>query len=233
MLAGQSPVSAPAQAGDSVLNTLFGGLPHSGSKLLTRTTIVINVVLALLTLDFLSRGYVYPNENIAFSRIGYVSSTTANLVFREPESARLPVTVMYQEITESPADWYEEGIIYKLDNSTDFTTMVTINDLKPSTKYRYSLSNNKSGTFITAPKPQSPAASRLSFVTSSCLKPNFPYNILSHPLRVPGIEHMTDALAKLPELMRPAFMLFLGDFIYIDVPYRFGSSMSHYRSEYR
>lgn len=44
---------------------------------------------------------------------------------------------------------------------------------------------------------------------------------------------MTEALAKLPALLRPAFMLFLGDFIYIDVPLRFGSSMEHYRSEYR
>jgi len=217
-----------------VLKTLFGGLPYAGSKLLTRTTIVINVVLALLTLDFLVRGYVlYPNESVAFSRIGYVSPTTANLIFREPDSARLPVGVMYQEITESPGDWYEEGIVYKLDNSTDFTTAVTLNQLKPSTHYRYLLSNNKTGTFITSPEPQSPEASRLSFVTSSCLKPNFPYNILSHPLRVPGLEQMTDALAKLPKLLRPAFMLFLGDFIYIDVPYRFGSSMSHYRSEYR
>jgi alkaline phosphatase D len=217
-----------------VLKTLFGGLPHAGSKLLTRTTIVINIVLALLALDFLTRGYLlYPNDNIAFSRIGYVSPTTANLVLREPNSAHLPVTVMYQESADSSGDWYEEGIVYKLDNSTDFTTAVTINDLKPSTQYRYLLSNNKSGTFITAPEPGYPEASRLSFVTSSCLKPNFPYNILSHPLRVPGLEQMTEALAKLPELLRPAFMLFLGDFIYIDVPYRFGSSMSHYRSEYR
>jgi alkaline phosphatase D len=217
-----------------VLKTLFGGLPYARSKWLTRTTIVINVVLALLTLDFLARGYVlYPIENVAFSRIGYVSPTTANLVFREPDSARLPVAVMYQEVTEHPGDWYEEDIVYKMDNSTDFTTSVTLNDLKPSTKYRYLLSNNKSGTFITSPGPNTAEASRLSFVTSSCLKPNFPYNLLSHPLRVPGLEQMTDALAKLPELLRPAFMLFLGDFIYIDVPYRFGSSMSHYRSEYR
>jgi alkaline phosphatase D len=44
---------------------------------------------------------------------------------------------------------------------------------------------------------------------------------------------MTEALGKLPALLKPAFMLFLGDFIYIDVPFRFGSSMDHYRSEYR
>ncbi|KAI3133320.1 hypothetical protein CBS147326_5123 [Penicillium roqueforti] len=227
-------LSSRAKDGDSVLKTLLTGLPSPKWPLLTRITIIINVALAVLTLDFLTRGILlYSTTNVAFSRIGYVSPTTANLVFREPDSARLPVAVMFQEVSDLSQDWYEEGIVYKLDDSTDFTTTVTLTDLKPATQYRYSLSNNKSGTFTTAPLPETSESSRLSFVTSSCLKPNFPYNLLSHPLRVPGLEQMTDALAKLPKLFRPSFMLFLGDFIYIDVPWRFGSTMSHYRSEYR
>lgn len=185
-------------------------------------------------MDFLVRGfYVYPTANVAFSRIGYVSPTTANLLFREPDPAQLPVVISYQEASQASQKWTKEGTVYQLDNSTDFTAAVTLKNLKPSTHYRYSLSNNKTGTFVTAARPGSPAANRLSFVTSSCLKPNFPYNIMSHPLRVPGIEQMTEALGKLPSLIKPAFMLFLGDFIYIDVPLRFGSSISHYRSEYR
>lgn len=195
---------------------------------------MINVVLGLLTLDFLVRAFVaYPNADIAFSRIGYVSPTTANLLFREPDPAQLPVIISYQEASQPAPQWTEEGTVYQLDNSTDFTAAVTLKNLNPSTQYRYRLSNKKTGSFVTAPRPGSPAASRLSFVTSSCLKPNFPYNIISHPLRVPGIEQMTEALSKLPSLLRPAFMLFLGDFVYIDVPMRFGSSISHYRSEYR
>lgn len=198
-------------------------------------TALINVVLGLMTLDFLIRGLVaYPTDEAAFSRIGYVSPTTANLLLREPDLSHLPVVISYQEATPTASEkWVQEGTVYKLDNSTDFTAMVTLKNLKPSTNYRYSLSNNKTGTFITSARPGSPAANRLSFVTSSCLKPNFPYNILSHPLRVPGIEQMTEAIGKLPALLRPAFMLFLGDFVYIDVPLRFGSSVSHYRSEYR
>ncbi|KAJ9488395.1 hypothetical protein VN97_g4923 [Penicillium thymicola] len=226
--------SSRAKAGDSVLNTLLTGLPSAKWPLWTRITILINVVLAALTLDFLTRGILlYPTTDVTFSRIGYVSPTTANLIFREPDSARLPVAIMFQEVSETSQDWYEEGIVYKADKSTDFTMTVTITDLKPATQYRYSLSNNKTGTFTTASEPETPEASQLSFITSSCLKPNFPYNILSHPLRIPGLEQMTDALAKLPKRLRPAFMLFLGDFIYIDVPWRFGSAMSHYRSEYR
>ncbi|KAJ5104710.1 hypothetical protein NUU61_002057 [Penicillium alfredii] len=230
----RSQEPGPANPRDSVLKTLLTGLPSARSSLWTWITALINIAVALLTLDFLIRGLVfYPSSDVAFSRIGYVSPTTANLLLREPDSAQLPVVVSYQELTRDPANWIEEGRIYKLDNTTDFTAVVTLKNLKPATHYRYSLSNNKTGTFVTVPRPGSPAANRISFVTSSCLKPNFPYNLLSHPLRVPGIEQMTSTLGKLPALLRPAFMLFLGDFVYIDVPLRFGSSLSHYRSEYR
>ncbi|KAJ5689356.1 hypothetical protein N7462_003748 [Penicillium macrosclerotiorum] len=223
------------QAGDSALKTLLTGLPYKRSPLWTWTTAMVNVIAALLTLDFLLRAIVfYPSSDVSFSRIGYVSPTTANLLFREPDLAQLPVIVSYQEAsTPASQKWIQEGTVYKLDNSTDYTTMVTLKNLKPATNYRYSLSNNKTGAFVTAPRPGTSAANRLSFVTSSCLKPNFPYNILSHPLRVPGIEQMTEALGRLPKFLKPTFMLFLGDFIYIDVPFRLGSSMEHYRSEYR
>ncbi|CAI7669619.1 unnamed protein product [Penicillium pancosmium] len=227
--------SIASQPRDSALKTLLTGLPSRRSRVWTWTTALINAVLALMTLDFLLRGFwIYPTDEVAFSRIGYVSPTTANLLFREPDSSHLPVVVSYQEAATTASEiWVPEGTVYKLDNSTDFTAMVTLKNLKPSTHYRYSLSNNKTGTFITSARPGSPAASRLSFVTSSCLKPNFPYNILNHPLRVPGIEQLSEVIGKLPTLLRPAFMLFLGDFVYIDVPLRFGSSVSHYRSEYR
>ncbi|EDP51233.1 hypothetical protein KXX33_000922 [Aspergillus fumigatus] len=217
------------------LKTLLTGLPCTQSPLATRLTALVNIVLTLLTLDFMLRGVVFHSgKNLTFSRIGYVSPTTANLLVREPDSAQLPLVVYYQEILEDdPSKWVEEGIVYSLDDSTDYTTSVTIQGLKPASSYRYSLSNKQTGTFVTAPLPGTEPANRLAFVTSSCMKQNFPYNPLSHSLRIPGIETMTETLAKLPELLRPAFMMFLGDFIYVDVPQRFGSSVSHYRSEYR
>ncbi|GAB1202260.1 hypothetical protein APSETT445_000871 [Aspergillus pseudonomiae] len=227
--------SAEPPAKDSALKTLLTGLPSPSSPLVTRLTVLVNIVLTLFASDLLLRGVVfYPANDVAFSRIGYVSPTTANLLVREPDSAQLPLVVFYQEVEqEDPLKWVEEGIIYALDESTDFTASVTLKNLKPSSHYRYSLSNNRTGSFVTAPLHGSKSANRLSFLTSSCMKPNFPYNPLSHPLRIEGIEKMTETVSKLPSLLRPAFMLFLGDFIYIDVPQRFGSSVSHYRSEYR
>lgn len=219
----------------AALVTLLTGLPSVSWPKVTVCTACINVLLALLALDFLGRGVLfYPSGKLAFSRVGYVSPTTASLLVREPDPAQLPLVVYYQEVAgEDSGKWIEDGIIYQTDDSTDFTVPVILRDLKPFTKYRYSLSNNLTGSFITAPFPGTDGASRLSFLTSSCMKPNFPYNPFSHPLRIPGIETMSAAIAKLPAYLRPSFMLFLGDFIYIDVPERFGSSKSHYRSEYR
>lgn len=196
---------------------------------------LINLTLAALAVDFLQRGRVlYPTEDLALSRIGYVSPTTANLLVRESQATNFPVVIKYQEATHPDTEkWIEEGIIYQLDNKTDYTFPVTLKNLKPSTQYRYALSNNQTGTFITAPEPGTPSANRLSFLTSSCIKPNFPYNPFQHPLRIPGIEQISHAIKKLPSLSRPSFMLFLGDFIYIDVPARYGSSLEEYRSEYR
>ncbi|KKA21805.1 Alkaline phosphatase family protein [Rasamsonia emersonii CBS 393.64] len=222
-------------ADSSFLKTLLTGLPSKNAKISTLTTVAINVLLALFTADFLFRALIfYPTDDLAFSRVGYVSPTTAKLLVREPDPAKLPLIVSYREAGEDETGkWIEEGKIYSLGNSTDFTYPVTLKNLKPSTQYRYSLSNNLTGSFVTAPLPGSQAANRLTFLTSSCIKPNFPYSPFSHPLRIRGLELVSRAVSKLPSLMRPSFMLFLGDFIYIDVPLRFGSSQSHYRSEYR
>ena len=46
---------------------------------------------------------------------------------------------------------------------------------------------------------------------------------------VPGLQH----LAKWIPRLHAQFMLFLGDFIYIDVPHRHGSDVETYRHEYR
>lgn len=218
-----------------LLKTLVLGLPSKKHPISTAAALAINIICTLLTLDFVFRALVFfPSNDLAFSRVGYVSPTTANVLVREPDLTQLPLMISYQEFDTAKTDhWVKEGTIYMLDDSTDFTYPVTLTNLKPATKYRYAFSNNKTGTFITAPKPGTQLSNRLTFLTSSCIKPNFPYNVFSHPLRIPGIEQMSRIVSQLPSLFRPSFMLFLGDFIYIDVPLRFGFSAAHYRSEYR
>ncbi|KAI9373770.1 PhoD-like phosphatase-domain-containing protein [Aspergillus egyptiacus] len=225
----------PNKYRNGVLKSLITGVPCRQSWA-TRLAVLINLLCGLFTLDFLFRGLVlYPTSDLRFSRIGYVSDRTAELLVREPHSSQLPLVVSYKdaELEDSdPSFWFQAATIDILDESTDFTTTITFSHLRPSSSYHYALSNNQTGSFVTSPAPDSSAANKLSFLTSSCMKPNFPYNPLQHPLRIPGIEKMTTVVSSLSHLP-PSFMLFLGDFIYIDVPQRFGSSVAHYRSEYR
>lgn len=227
--------SEPKPSSTCSARTILSGVPNEKRRIASVMAVFINVLLTALTLDFIYRAPVlYSGDDVAISRVGYVSSTTAKLLVREPNLENLPLAISYREASEEDSEqWVEEGKIYHLDYATDFTHAITIKNLKPSTQYQYRLSNNKTGSFTTAPMPGSELSKRLTFMTSSCIKPNFPYNPFSHPLRIMGIEKVTQAITNLPPLRRPSFMLFLGDFIYIDVPIRLGSSLEHYRGEYR
>ncbi|KAG5291701.1 alkaline phosphatase [Histoplasma ohiense] len=219
----------------SLLSVLATGLPSTHAPYVNLATVGINILIALGTLDAVTRGqYMYPTTELAFSRVGYVSSTTVNILIREPDVKQLPIRISYRVIENGrEGESFEGGVIYVINNDTDYTFPVTLTGLQPSKEYQYSLSNNMSGKFNTAAAPGSAAAYRLSFLSSSCMKANFPYNPLNHPLRIYGLELISTIVSKLPSFSRPSFMLFLGDFIYIDVPFRWGSSISHYRSEYR
>ncbi|KLJ09505.1 hypothetical protein EMPG_15062 [Blastomyces silverae] len=219
----------------SSLSVLATGIPSSRARYTNLATVGVNILLGLATLDVLLRGhYMYPTTDLAFSRVGYVSPTTANILIREPDAAQLPIRTSYRLMENGrEGELIDAGAIAVLNNDTDYTYAVTLTGLHPSMEYRYSFSNNLSGQFTTAAAPGSAAANRLSFLSSSCIKPNFPYNPLNHPLRIYGVELISKIVSKLPSLSRPSFMLFLGDFIYIDVPFRWGSSISDYRSEYR
>jgi len=76
-----------------------------------------------------------------------------------------------------------------------------------------------------------PKTGSFTFLTTSCIKPRFPYNPLEHALAIPGFRHMAEVIRSIPGGAN--FMLFLGDFIYVDVPKRFGTTVEDYRREYR
>lgn len=211
-------------------NVLLSGLPHPRLKAWSYATIAINVLLTLFTLDLVFRGpALYSARNLRFSRVGFVDTTSAKVLLREPDTKQLPIYAYFR--AEDSTAWKTADKIYRLDEETDYTYPVTFTPLRPATSYAYALSNNLTGNFTTAPAPGTSAATSLTFVTSSCIKANFPYNPLSHALEISGFQHLSNILSSLPS---PAqFMLFLGDFIYVDVPLRLSSTTSHYRAEYR
>ena len=212
------------------IKVLFSGAPKAGIKSWNIATAGINLVLVLMVFDLTFRAPTfYPSRDLSFTKVGYVDDKSAKLLVREPISDQLPVIVSYRK--ESGGSWTNIESIYAMSEELDYTHAFTIPRLRHSTRYEYSTSSGHKGTFRTAP----PAGqlhqdtSRFTFLTSSCIKPRFPYNPLQHPLYIPGLEHISSIASRL----QASFMLFLGDFIYIDVPFRFGSTAQTYRAEYR
>ncbi|KAG9236546.1 alkaline phosphatase family protein-like protein [Amylocarpus encephaloides] len=218
--------------------TMLTGLPSPTSTLLSLATFLINTLLVLAATDLVYRAKVFhPSNDISFARMGYISPTQASLLIREPEPAQLPIFVSYKladkaQAYENPA-WQSAGVISALGNDTDYTGVVTFPiPSHPDRTYKWTTSNNHTGYFTVPPKAgQVGKRGSFTFLTSSCIKPHFPYNPLDHPLSIPGFRHMAEVINSI--LGGAQFMLFLGDFIYIDVPKRFGVTVEDYRREYR
>lgn len=220
-----------------VWRTLLTGMPSPTSSLLSLLTLLINVGLVAMASDFVYRAkHFHANEDLSFARVGYVSNTEAKLLVREPDRSKLPIFVSTKLLSpnalyDEPA-WQAAGTIDWLSNETDYTSVVTIPVSDHEATYQWTTSNNHTGTFTTAPGPGKVTTrngGKFTFLTSSCIKPHFPYNPLDHPLSMSGFKHMAKVLPSLGA----QFMLFLGDFIYVDVPKRFGTSVEDYRREYR
>ena len=191
----------------------------------------VNFVLTLNVVEVVYRPVWYKANELSFARVGYVSDTSVRLLVREPGHGFLPLTVRCGEAGVPSNLWKFSELIHNVTRETDYTATITIRPLLPSRLYQYQISNNRRGSFKTAPPigQVPPGDGRFTFLTSSCLKPRFPYNPLSHPRSIQGLKD----LAKWIPSLRASFMLFLGDFIYIDVPRRHGTDVATYRQEYR
>lgn len=213
------------------LKTLFLGLPSPSSGKLSLATFVTNVLLAAMAWDYTFRmEYFYPAHDLSFARIGYVGSNSAKLLFREPDKRKYPVSIWHQVEAPGVFDAHLVDTIPELTDATDYTKTVTIPHLNPETKYHWFTSANHNGTFTTAPpRGRPPAGGTFTFLTSSCIKARFPYSLFEHPLGVEGFRVLGNMLGEL----KASFMLFLGDFIYIDVPRRPGVAAENYRQHYR
>ncbi|PHH75671.1 hypothetical protein CDD80_2190 [Ophiocordyceps camponoti-rufipedis] len=149
----------------------------------------------------------------------------------------MPVTLEIRIVEpELPFDsplWTLAGEVTGTSNATDFTAAITAAlPLTEQRAFAWRTSNNHYGEFLAPPMPgvmPKHNGGKFTFLSTSCILPRFPYNPLDHPLAIPGVRH----LAKMLPELKAQFMLFLGDFIYVDVPERFGKSTEEYRMQYR
>ncbi|KAI1108613.1 PhoD-like phosphatase [Nemania sp. NC0429] len=220
------------------LKTLLTGAPSPNSLLFTALTFLVNLVCLAMVTDFVySPKWYYPSHDLSFARIGYVSDSEAKLLIREPDQTKMPIVVQLhvrdaQVLSDSPL-WHEVGSVKLTTEDSDFTAVVTLPLTHSKQRvYEWTTSNNHSGEFTAAPKPGvMPELSdgKFTFLSTSCIVPRLPYNPLDHPLAFPGMKH----LAKVLPSLGAQFMLFLGDFIYIEVPHQFGQTVEDYRRKYR
>ncbi|KAI0413640.1 PhoD-like phosphatase [Xylaria grammica] len=220
------------------LKTLLTGAPSPNSLLFTTLTFLINAACVAMITDFVySPKWYYPSHDLSFARVGYVSNSEAKLLIREPDQAKMPITVqLHVKDAQAPFDsplWQEVGDVKLTTEDSDYTAVVTIPLTHPKQRaYEWVTSNNHSGEFTAAPKPGAMPElfdGKFTFLSTSCIVPRLPYNPSDHPLAFPGMRH----LAKVLPSLGAQFMLFLGDFIYIEVPHQFGQTVEDYRQKYR
>ncbi|KAI9189120.1 hypothetical protein H9P43_000548 [Blastocladiella emersonii ATCC 22665] len=220
-----------------------------------RKLVVVNLVLQVAWLLVCAYIIFAPRvlldlEPVQFVRVGETSPTAVNLQFRVRAASR--VAVQYRAINGSSATAATAAAWTTLPPITvaaesDFTATARITGLAPATAYEYFLIDADRGTRfpeseflsgrIKTPRAVTSTAALaaaeaadsqtpyLSIAFGSCIKPSTP------PLLERGIRGFRELLSR-PEL-RADLLLFLGDFIYADVPFRYGTTIDHYRWHYK
>lgn len=98
--------------------------------------------------------------------------------------------------------------------------------------------------FSTFPDPRLAGGATFRFLVSSCITPNFPYRGPLYRKAIHGFDLLANSLHPAvtsarrknidPQQKIPVdFLLFLGDFIYADVPIYIGDEKEAYRRLYR
>ncbi|KAH7317098.1 PhoD-like phosphatase [Stachybotrys elegans] len=185
---------------------------------------VINLLCLAAVGDFLFRGHMlHQSKSLSFSRIGYVDSNSARIVVRAPFQE-------YAQITATPVSAPGNAVqaTIPIQEQSDYTATFVLEGLESGTEYAYRTNASHTGVFSTMADP-SKASKRWSMIATSCIKPFYPYNPLDHGLRIKGLEYVDNYLSS----HAAEFMLFLGDFIYIDLPVALGWDATAYATAYR
>lgn len=165
------------------LATLLTGAPSPSSLLFTTLTFLVNVACVAMVTDFVySPKWYHPSHDLSFARVGYVSDTEARLLIREPDQAKMPITVqLHIKDTQAPFDnplWQEVGNVKQTTVDSDYTAVITLPLTHSKQRvYQWTTSNNHSGEFTAAPKPGAMPElfdGKFTFLSTSCIVPRLP-----------------------------------------------------------
>ncbi|KAJ7681143.1 PhoD-like phosphatase-domain-containing protein [Mycena rosella] len=202
----RSPPSARTSALWSTLPILFGTYSRR-NPLASFAGLLLNILAFIACMDFIYRAHIlHPSESLAFSRTGYVDSNSARIVLRDP-AARSQSQFSYRASTSSETETIP---VPALTEDSDYTATLELIGLISGIRYFYNTTGAHAGSFVTS----AAALKKFTMISTSCQKPFYPYSPLAHSLAMPGLSH----LARYVESTPPEFILFLGDFIYSDLP---------------
>lgn len=214
--------------GVSLRRTILAGVPNPRNLVLTLLTFLINLACVTMVADRLYSEHLLPTEDLSFVRPGFISDKEVKFLVREPDQTKMPVVfeirVKENELPFSTGDYLVAGTVQGTSDDTDYTAVVDValNHHSQHT-YEWKTSNGHSGEFTSAPgvgRYPDKFDSKFTFLSTSCIVNRLPYNPLDHPLSIPGMRYLSKVLPNLGA----QFMLFLGDFIYADVPREWGES---------
>ncbi|TIA72047.1 hypothetical protein E3P77_02456 [Wallemia ichthyophaga] len=220
---------------------------------------IINTLVFIMAMDFLwSPLLLLPASNVAFARLGHVTHLSAKVVARVPPPNWVsqhsydggdhePLAKVVYKARDTQNTWLQGPILANASPESDWMDSVTLENLWPSIEYDYSVVylNGQSIPGIpshlplkTSPDPKLTSikasmwggngGTQLSFVSGSCVTLGFPYRPFAH-FQVPGF----DLLAEYISNRSTQFMIFLGDFIYADIPLSIGTLPENYWRKYR
>ncbi|KAJ6600029.1 hypothetical protein DFH09DRAFT_1504520 [Mycena vulgaris] len=158
----------------SALPILFGTYSRRNS-LSSFAGLLLNILAFLACLDFMYRlHFLHRSESLAFSRTGYVDSTSARIVLRETTSQ----SQLQFSYTASTGSDRKTLAIPVLSEESDYTATVELTGLVPGTRYSYNTTGSHAGSFVTSPA----VSKKFTMISTSCQKPFYPYSPLAHPL---------------------------------------------------
>ncbi|KAF9070321.1 PhoD-like phosphatase-domain-containing protein [Rhodocollybia butyracea] len=231
------------------------------SRVIKMTNIAINSLLFVCFLDLSISPYFDDAGDVVFSRIGALSDSSAKVLVRYPKLNET-IHLVWREsrpntawskgptlVLEEENDWVDTVTLSGLWPSTNYEYALAGTN---SSLLAYPASPL---SFRTFPDPNlSNGNSHFRFVASSCILPNFPYAPLQSR-RIKGFDLLADYLfpsqnvvnatyghntteAPQPDpqskhSLPASFLLFLGDFIYADIPIYFGNHRDNFRRLYR
>ncbi|TFY65852.1 hypothetical protein EVG20_g5244 [Dentipellis fragilis] len=247
-----TPYSTPRNvepAGVDLLWQLIFSLPTS--RLARIATFVTNTLLLIAAADLALQPVINSAQDVVFTRTGAVYPDAAKIVVRYPAvySTNHTLRILWRKAEAVSSGW-NDGPVLELNPEHDWVNTTKLQGLWPSTDYEYTIAHTNNtllstlfGRFRTFPDPHLPGGSHFRFVVTSCIMPNFPYTPF-HSRTIKGFDLLAEHLSPFRDLSLseavnisqvPAaqFMLFLGDFIYADVPLYFGDTPEAYRRLYR